>query len=163
MTVGRPSEYSQETADKICERLASGESLKGVCKRPDMPGRTTVYEWLFKNPEFADKYARATELRAEYEFDNMFEIADTPQMGVKTVTKPDGSVETTQGDMIEHRRLRIDARKWALARMAPRKYGDRTFNENESNVNLRVGKTITEDMTPAEAAEAFGMTLRGER
>ncbi len=51
----------------------------------------------------------------DYLFDEIIEIADTPQLGTKKVIKPDGSVETTEGDMIEHRRLRIDARKWAWA------------------------------------------------
>lgn len=88
------------------------------------------------------------------------EIADTPQIGVKKVIKPDGSVETMEGDMIEHRRLRIDARKWALARMSPRKYGDRQVNE--TNLTVRV-PDINDSMTPAQAAEAFAMTLRGER
>ena len=41
----------------------------------------------------------------DYLFDEIIEIADTPQIGVKKVIKPDGSVETTEGDMIEHRRL----------------------------------------------------------
>ena len=45
--------------------------------------------------------------------DEIVEIADTPEFGIKKVTKADGSVEQTEADMIEHRRLRIDTRKWA--------------------------------------------------
>ena len=55
----------------------------------------------------------------DYLFDEIIEIADTPQLGVKKVIKPDGSVETTEADMIEHRRLRIDARKWAFGENVP--------------------------------------------
>ncbi len=57
----------------------------------------------------------------------MMQIADTPQEGVKTKTLPDGTVETVHGDMIEHRRLQVDTRKWALARMFPKKFGDATL------------------------------------
>ena len=156
---GRPSDYTPEIADVICKRLADGASLKQVCSCEDMPARSAVYTWLLKHSEFADKYARACEIRADYVFDEMFEIADTPQLGVKTVTKPDGSVETTEGNMIEHRRLRIDARKWALARMSPRKYGDR--QTTDANVHVAVAPEITADMTPAQAAEAFAIALRG--
>ena len=88
----------------------------------------------------------------DYLFDEIIEIADTPQIGVKKVIKPDGSVETTEADMIEHRRLRIDARKWALARMSPRKYGDRQIND--INLKVVVPPEITEDMTPALSAPA---------
>ena len=35
-------------------------------------------------------------------------------------------VETTEGDMIEHRRLQVDARKWLAGKLAPKKYGDKT-------------------------------------
>lgn len=42
--------------------------------------------------------------------------------------KPDQITEdkTTTGDMIEHRRLQIDARKWRLSKMAPKRYGDKS-------------------------------------
>ena len=151
--------FSQELANVICERIADGESLRSVCRDKKMPSRDAVYSRLITHPDFADQYARACEIRADYVFDEMFEIADTPQLGVKTVIKPDGSVETTEGDMIEHRRLRIDARKWALARMSPRKYGDR--QTTDANVHVAVAPEITADMTPAQAAEAFAIALRG--
>ena len=57
----------------------------------------------------------------------MMEIADTPQPGIKRKTLPDGSVETLEGDMIDHRRLQVDTRKWALARMFPKRFGDATL------------------------------------
>lgn len=54
----------------------------------------------------------------------MQKIADTPLLGVKTKTGPNG-VEITEGDMIEHRKLQVDTRKWLLARLAAKTYGDR--------------------------------------
>jgi hypothetical protein len=36
--------------------------------------------------------------------------------------KPRGT-EVTQADMIDHRRLQIETRKWLLARLDPMKYG----------------------------------------
>ncbi len=103
----------------------SGRSLRDVCRDDDMPVSSTVYKWIAANPDFSRQYARATEVRADVLADEMFDIADTPVMGVKTKVDGEGNVETTEGDMIEHRRLQIDTRKWALARMNPRKYGDK--------------------------------------
>lgn len=57
--------------------------------------------------------------------EDILDIADTPQIGAVTKTKPDGSVETREGDMIEHRRLQVDARKWLASKLKPKKYGDR--------------------------------------
>lgn len=62
-------------------------------------------------------------MQAEFYVEQAIEISDTPLIGQKTVTKAAGT-EITEGDMIEHRRLQIDIRKWTAARLAPKKYGD---------------------------------------
>ncbi|HCB0889412.1 TPA: ubiquitin carboxyl-hydrolase [Klebsiella pneumoniae] len=111
---GRPSDYMPEVADDICALLASGESLVKVCKRPGMPDKSTVFRWIAAHDDFRDKYAKATEARADAIFEEMFDIADD--------VIPD-SAEVAKA------RLRVDTRKWALARMNPRKYGDKVTNE----------------------------------
>jgi hypothetical protein len=45
---GRPSTYSFERAEFICERLAYGESLRQICSDESMPSRRTVFQWLAK-------------------------------------------------------------------------------------------------------------------
>jgi len=66
---------------------------------------------------------RAREIGYATHFDEILEIADTPEVGETVTDKPTGR-EVCTGDMIEHRRLRIDARKWMLARALPKVYGD---------------------------------------
>lgn len=122
--MGRPSTYNAETAEEICERLAGGESLKRICEDDHIPPRSVVFVWMYRNPEFADNYARARQFWAAAEFERMMEIADTPKLGIKTKTTDKG-VETIEGDMIEHRKLQVDARKWALVRMWPKVFGDK--------------------------------------
>lgn len=80
--------------------------------------------YLSSNDEFRDNYARAREDQAHKLAEEILHIADTPMIGVKTKTDKDGNVETTEGDMIEHRRLQVDARKWYAGKVAPKKYGD---------------------------------------
>lgn len=111
---GRPSDYLPEVAADICALLASGESLLKVCKRPGMPDKSTVFRWLAAHDEFRDNYAKATEARADSIFEEMFVIADDAIPDAAEVAKA---------------RLRVDTRKWALARMNPRKYGDKVTNE----------------------------------
>ena len=124
---GRPSSYSEAVADEICARLAGGASLVTICKDEAMPGRRTVLDWLDddKHDSFRTKYARARDAQADLLAAQIVDIADTPLMGVKTKTNDRGEVETTEGDMIEHRRLQVDARKWYASKLAPKKYGDR--------------------------------------
>jgi hypothetical protein len=128
--MGRPSDYSQELADVICERIADGQSLRAICEEEEMPNKATVFRWLAANQEFSDQYARAREAQADSLFDEIITIADTTMVGEKTKTLPDGKVEVTTGDMIEHRRLRVESRKWMAGKLKPKKYGDKITQEH---------------------------------
>lgn len=121
------STFTQELADAICERIADGESLRAICQDEGMPDKATVFRWLANDSlkEFRDQYARARECQADSLFDEVLKIADTPMLGVKTKTNEKGEVETTEGDMIEHRRLQVDARKWMAGKLRPKVYGDK--------------------------------------
>ena len=158
---GRPSEYTEAIADIICGRLALGESLRAICADADVPHIATVMRWIDKNAEFRERYARARELQAEYLIDEIIEIADTPKVGIKTVSKVTG-IETTEADMIEHRRLQVDARKWAAAKLYPKKYGEKTETTLKGDPNSPV-QTVSRNMTAKEAAEAYAGTLDSDK
>ncbi len=119
----RQLEFTQEIADIICERLADGESLRSICRDDDMPSTVTICKWLGRLPDFANQYARARELQADAMFDDCLDIANRVAIGVTTITKASG-VEVHEGDMLNHRRLQIDVRKWAAGKLRPKKYGD---------------------------------------
>ncbi|WP_421413164.1 terminase small subunit protein [Agrobacterium tumefaciens] len=124
--MARPSSYSAKAADTICERLAEGRSLNSICASDDMPHKATVFRWLSSHDEFRDQYARAREAQADVLFDEILDIANTPIEGTKTKLDKDGEVvEVSKGDMIEHRRLQIDARKWMAGKLRPKVYGDK--------------------------------------
>lgn len=152
---GRPTIFSAEIAAAICERLANGESLLAICRDLAMPNRSTVYRWLAADKEFCDKYARAREAQADYLAEQALEIADTPQIGIKTKTGPNG-METTEGDMIEHRRLQVDTRKWFAAKVAPKKYGDKITTEHSGPDG---GPIEHKDVSDLEAARRVAFLL----
>jgi hypothetical protein len=132
--MGRPSSFNQAIADALCERLASGLSLREICRNKGMPHKATVFRWLAHNSEFSDQYARAREAQADLYVDEMVAIADKPKIGQKTKRTSDGKVETTTFDMTEHRRLQIETRKWVAARMRPKKYGDKLDVDQKTTV-----------------------------
>ena len=111
MTRGRPSTYTQEIADKICHRLAQGESLRAICRDDDMPNASTVCcDWVERYPDFALQYARAREAQADTIFDEIDEV-----------------VRTRSSDSVEaqDKRLFVDAQKWRLGQMSG-KYLDKS-------------------------------------
>jgi leucyl aminopeptidase (aminopeptidase T) len=103
--MGRPSKYSDQLADKICERIADGESLRAICADKNVPGKRTVMTWLSDKEEFRHRYAQAREEQADFYADEIIEIADN-------------EADTNRA------RVRIDARKWKASKLAPKKYGD---------------------------------------
>ena len=128
--IGRPPLFTTELGDEICNRIADGKSLRAICDEADMPDKATIFRWLSaeQHKDFCKQYILARDIQANVLFDEIHQIADTPQKGTKTVRRGEGdnsTVETTEADMIEHRRLQIDARKWLIGKMAPKKYGDK--------------------------------------
>jgi hypothetical protein len=123
-------EFSQELFDAICEQMADGKSLCSICRATGMPNKRTVLRWVEKSPELQAQYSLAILARADHHFEEILEIADKVRLGSKKTIKADGGIEITKGDMIERARLQVDARKWVLARMNPKKYGERVTNEH---------------------------------
>jgi hypothetical protein len=139
--MGRPSTYSEAIAAEICERLAAGESLKAICRDEHMPPDPTVRRWVIVDEQgFAAQYVRARDIALDRMADEIVEIADNPQIGEKIKHGKDGT-EITEGDMIEHRRLRVDARKWYLCKLAPKRYGDRLDLGNADGQPLQIAVT----------------------
>jgi hypothetical protein len=128
---GRPSLYTAALAEKICKRLADGESLLKISQDAGFPGEATIRAWALDDVGgFSANYARARAIGYEKLADEILNIADTPVIGSKSVSKATG-LEITEGDMIEHRRLQVEARKWMLSKMLPKVYGDRQHVEME--------------------------------
>jgi hypothetical protein len=123
--MGRPSEFSQETADAICLRLIEGDSLRTICKADEMPAASTVFKWLSERPVFSEQYARAREAQADHLAEEILQIADD---GENDTYQTDNGPAVNQ-DVIQRSKLRVDARKWLAGKMAPKKYGDKVTTE----------------------------------
>jgi hypothetical protein len=87
--VGRPSLFTTELGDEICNRIADGESLRAICEDAEMPHKATVFRWLSteQHKDFRNQYIRARDVQADVIFDEMLDITDTPVVGLKTTSK----------------------------------------------------------------------------
>ncbi len=126
MAGGRPSIYSQELADSICEQLALGNSMRTVCAADDMPAMSSVFKWLRENEGFSEQYARAKQESADYMAEELLEIADDGTNDWMERERPDGSTFVAlNNEHVQRSRLRVDTRKWLMSKMKPKKYGDK--------------------------------------
>ena len=106
-SVGRPTGYNDEIAEKILDLVIDGQPIRFICSQVDMPSVATVMRWLADYPEFAKQYAQAKEMYAHCIFDEILHIAD--------------SCDPTE---VQKAKLMIDARKYIASRLAPKKYGE---------------------------------------
>ena len=131
---GRPSIYSKDLVDRICIRLSLGESVRSICKDPEMPSQALIYQWLYRHPDFLEQYTRAREEQAETHADEIVDIADeTPAL--LEVKDKDGNVVDIKLDSayIAWQKQRIDSRKWNASKQRPKKYGDRVTHGGDDD------------------------------
>src|SRR5215208_3417574 len=124
--MARPTEYSAEVVTSVCHRLAERESLRSICAADDMPNKATVLRWLKLHPEFQDAYATARQLQTELMAEEILEIAD--DVTGDTILTEQGP--RPNAEWIARSKLRVDARKWLMSKLAPKKYGDRLTAEH---------------------------------
>lgn len=117
-----PVEFSEDIFAAILERLAQGEGLVSICNDKDMPHRSSVFRWIDGDTALRDRYVRARELQADTLAEEIITIADD---GSRDYKKDADGREMPDHDHIARSRLRVDARKWAASKLAPKKYGDK--------------------------------------
>jgi len=123
---GRPSSYNAETATTLCGYLAEGESLRTACKHDGMPVPSTVFMWMRTNPEFSKQYEQAKQEAADAMAEELLDIADDGSNDYMEKLDEAGNAAgyRVNGEHIQRSRLRTDVRKFLMAKMKPKKYGD---------------------------------------
>jgi hypothetical protein len=132
---GRPCTYSHAIAEKICERLAGGESLRKICEDKRMPPAPTVRGWVVDDRHgFAERYARAFDMGMDEIADEILAISDE----VEVIAQHEGKEVQMKMDTaaVARNRLRVDARKWLLAKRAANRYGDKQQVEHSGKISL---------------------------
>lgn len=120
-------DFTQAEADAICEMIAEGLSLREVCRTEGMPSKSQVFRWLAAREEFRDQYARAKQAGIEALAEDILDIADDATNDWMERHDKEGGNTGWQfnGEAARRSQIRIDARKWLLAKLAPKKYGEK--------------------------------------
>lgn len=123
--VGRPSEFTQEVADKICQELATGKSLRTVCAGEEMPSLQTIFNWFGKHPQFVEQYARAKQESSDAMAEEILDIADDGTNDWMKVKMGSKNVDIPNKEVLQRSKLRVETRQWLMSKMKPKKYGDK--------------------------------------
>jgi hypothetical protein len=116
---------NEQNLNRLCERLADGISLRDVAKEMGF-APSSITDWMREDAAAAARYVQARELGYERLADEVIAIGDADYR------LPDGTVDNAA---VQQARLRSDNRKWLLAKMMPKRYGDRVTAEVVGDAN----------------------------
>lgn len=128
MERGRPTKYTEELANRICEIVATNpEGLPTLCKKfPELPTSETIRVWRWTKQDFSVKYTEAKRFQAEIMAESIEEIIeDTKQY----TYYDENNVKKLDAGMLGLARLTVDSRKWHASKLAPKIYGDKQHIE----------------------------------
>lgn len=110
-----------DLAERICERVAGGESLAAVCADEAMPSMDEVITWQRHNPDFAALLNDARKARAEIFLDRVLETVERLERG---------DIATAEAE------VRIEGLKMLVETSNPDAYGPRKFLVLEGELTL---------------------------
>ena len=113
--------YSKEEKKNILNEILT-DIEKGISSRKAILkaniSSQTFWKWLDEDDQFSKQYARAKEIGIEAKFDSIEEdYSEAPQRDAES-----GKIDM---GWVQLQRLKIDAKKWELSKLAPKKYGDK--------------------------------------
>lgn len=142
--MSRPSTYTAELAELICDRVAEGQNLNLISQDESMPAQSTLYKWLKEIDAFSENYEQARARRADARSDRIDEYRRRMLAGEIT---PD----------VAHKAF--DMERWQAGKENPKRYGDRKQIDMDAKHSF---EDLTEEQLDAEirrrAAEA-GVSL----
>lgn len=105
--------------------------MREICRQEDMPDKATVMRWLNNNSLFRDQYVRAKEIGIEALAEDILDIADDGSNDWMGRFDKDGANVgwAFNGEAAKRSMIRIDARKWILSKLAPKRFGDKIQTE----------------------------------
>ena len=106
MAKTRPSIDDPGVLEELCARITEGDGIWKVCKAADMPTARAVYRRMATSDEVASQISRAREAQQDARSDEIDKMAEA------------ATAENWQAV-----RLRIWAKQWQAAKLAPKKYG----------------------------------------
>jgi hypothetical protein len=125
--------------ETVCVALRAGQATWRPLDAEGMPNLSTYWAWLDANPELQAMHDAAKALGIDRYAEETARIAAQSRPGTVTkVEHGDEGMKTTEttADAVDRCRLEVDTRKWYLAKIAPKRYGDKLDVEHSGDVKV---------------------------
>lgn len=125
------SPYRHDIAAFILPLLAQGKPLHRACRMATAAIGTIdppqFMMWVYADQELAKVYSQSRDIGYRLLADELLDIAD--QSDEDTFVDEHGMVRMNS-EVVQRSKLRVDTRKWILAKMLPKLYGERLLTEH---------------------------------
>lgn len=160
---GRPSTYTRELVDAILARMNEGASTAVACAENDV-AEGTFHGWVVDDRDgLSERYMRARRIRAWKWAEESVEIADDDK---EDWIIDDKGKPQFNGKAVQRSHLRVETRKWHVARMLRNEFGEKVNVEHSGGINVAGAATgLAEKLgvaSPAAAAPADVESGAGE-
>lgn len=135
MPAGRPVKYGPEIYYKIFERLENGELLTAILKEDGNPQWSYFHRAIEKDPSLSHAYAQARIKQQHKWADEIISISEDDSRDILMVDVYNkigevvGQKPQSDNTAVNRDRLRVDTRKWVMARVAASVFGDKLQQE----------------------------------
>ena len=119
-------EQKEEILNNIFNMIESGKSLRFALSQIPLSS-STFFIWIEEDPCKSKHYVYVTDIRTELKFESIEQdYSEEPQRDSET-----GRIDSA---WVQLQRLKIDAKKWELSKLNPKKYGDKIQQELSGQV-----------------------------
>jgi hypothetical protein len=123
-------EKKEEILNNIFNMIESGKSLRFALSQIPLSS-STFFIWIEEDPEKSKHYAYVTDIRTELKFESIEQdYSEEPQRDAET-----GRIDSA---WVQLQRLKIDAKKWELSKLNPKKYGDKIQQEHSGELKTTI-------------------------
>ncbi len=133
---------NEELVEALCDEIACGNGVKEASEIVGVH-YSSVFKKMARDQAFATRIARAREAQQDAESEHIVDMADAATVKNWNVVK-----------------LRIWARQWRAARLAPKKYGDRISTENTTVVKVEHTRKLDISTLSDDQLDALEGALR---
>jgi hypothetical protein len=141
---GRPSLYTPELVDLICERVGThGTGIRNICKMyADMPDPETINEWRYKYEDFSERYLTARKKQSHILFESSLDDVEE----IKNFYYEDGKTGATCVDsgVVAAQKALANQKTFLAAKISPKDYGDKQVIETVTTENDELKKELAD-------------------
>jgi hypothetical protein len=161
---GRPSKYTPEIAQEMCNMLADGIPLREICRQEGYPAWRTVYDWMYQDDARGEAgvglsaaIARAREVGQDAIAEQIW--LDINQEPERILSEGGGRVDS---GYVQWQKAKAEIGIKLLAKWNPKRYGDKIAlggdpgNPLQTQVDVTIFDTLVQTLENRRQDKANG-------